>query len=45
MGSADLVHEDVAANVEGTSTLINTITASTIRGVRLPRWSKRTAWG
>ena len=36
MGSADLVHEDLATGLDGTDTLINAITASTIRGVRLP---------
>ncbi|NHN49440.1 DUF362 domain-containing protein [Halostella sp. JP-L12] len=36
MGSADLVHEDVAAELDAPTTLINAITASTIRGVRLP---------
>jgi len=36
MGSADFVHADVAAAVDATPTLINAITASTVRGVRLP---------
>ena len=36
MGSADLVHEDIAAELDAPTTLINAITASTIRGVRLP---------
>jgi len=36
MGSADFVHEDVAAGLDSADTLINAITASTIRGVRLP---------
>lgn len=36
MGSADFVHEDLAADLESSSTVINAITASTIRGVRLP---------
>ena len=36
VGSADVVHEDVLAEIETTTTLINALTASTIRGVRLP---------
>jgi hypothetical protein len=36
MGSADFVHRDVAAELDSADTLINAITASTIRGVRLP---------
>ena len=36
VGSADVIHEDVLAEVETTTTLINALTASTIRGVRLP---------
>ncbi|RDI69876.1 DUF362 domain-containing protein [Halopelagius longus] len=36
MGSADVVHEDIAADLEATTTLINALTASTIRGVKLP---------
>ena len=36
MGSADFVHADVAADLDSSTTLINAITASTTRGVRLP---------
>ncbi|WP_227357171.1 DUF362 domain-containing protein [Haladaptatus salinisoli] len=36
MGSADFVHQDVATELNASDTLINAITASTIRGVRLP---------
>ncbi|MFA9516530.1 DUF362 domain-containing protein [Halopenitus sp. H-Gu1] len=36
MGSADFVHRDVAAELTSGTTLINAITASTVRGVRLP---------
>ena len=36
VGSADFVHEDLAAGLDSSDTLINAITASTIRGVRLP---------
>jgi len=36
MGSADFVHRDLLAGVDGSTTLINAITASTVRGVRLP---------
>mgnify|MGYP000097272098 CR=1 FL=1 len=36
MGSADFVHEDLLAGIDAPTTLINAITASTIRGVRLP---------
>lgn len=36
MGSADLVHEDIVTGLNAPDTLINAITASTIRGVRLP---------
>ncbi|MFC6615787.1 DUF362 domain-containing protein [Halopenitus salinus] len=36
MGSADFVHHDVAAELASETTLINAITASTVRGVRLP---------
>ncbi|MFB6251769.1 MAG: DUF362 domain-containing protein [Halobellus sp.] len=36
MGSADVVHEDVLTGLEPDKTLINAITASTVRGVRLP---------
>jgi hypothetical protein len=36
MGSADFVHRDLAAELDSSTTLINAITASTTRGVRLP---------
>jgi hypothetical protein len=36
MGSADFVHRDLLEGVDGPTTLINAITASTVRGVRLP---------
>jgi len=36
MGAADFVHEDIAEAVDPTKSLINAITASTVRGVRLP---------
>ncbi|MFO7925235.1 DUF362 domain-containing protein [Natronomonas sp.] len=36
MGSADFVHGDLLAEVEMSTTLINALTASTTRGVRLP---------
>ena len=36
MGSADFVHEDIVTEVNAPDTLINAITASTVRGVRLP---------
>ncbi|RDZ51327.1 DUF362 domain-containing protein [Haloferax sp. Atlit-4N] len=36
MGSADVVHENVAAELDAQTTLINALTASTIRGVKLP---------
>lgn len=36
MGSADLLHRDVVTELDSATTLINAITASTIRGVRLP---------
>ena len=36
MGSADFVHRDVAAALDSSTTVINAITASTVRGVRLP---------
>ncbi|UPM44605.1 DUF362 domain-containing protein [Halocatena salina] len=36
VGSADVVHEDVAAELNASTTLINALTASTIRGVKLP---------
>jgi hypothetical protein len=36
MGSADFVHADLLAELSASPTLINAITASTTRGVRLP---------
>ena len=36
VGSADVIHEDVVAELDAATTLINALTASTIRGVRLP---------
>ncbi|MCQ4334591.1 DUF2088 domain-containing protein [Natronomonas sp. F2-12] len=36
MGQADLAHEDVLEGLEWSKSLINAITASTVRGVRLP---------
>jgi hypothetical protein len=36
MGSADFVHADLLKELEASATLINAITASTTRGVRLP---------
>ncbi|KYH26041.1 hypothetical protein HAPAU_11320 [Halalkalicoccus paucihalophilus] len=36
MGAADFVHENVFEGLEPSKTLINAITASTVRGVRLP---------
>jgi hypothetical protein len=36
MGSADFVHADVVDDLNASTTLINAITASTTRGVRLP---------
>jgi hypothetical protein len=36
MGSADFVHADLLDELEASTTLINAITASTTRGVRLP---------
>jgi hypothetical protein len=36
MGSADFVHSDLLAEIEMPTTLINALTASTTRGVRLP---------
>lgn len=36
VGSADVVHKDVAAELAAQTTLINALTASTIRGVKLP---------
>jgi hypothetical protein len=36
VGSADVVHQEVAADLDAPTTLINALTASTIRGVKLP---------
>ncbi|WP_248896792.1 DUF362 domain-containing protein [Haloplanus halobius] len=36
MGQADFVHQDVKANLDWPKAVINAITASTVRGVRLP---------
>ena len=36
VGSADFVHRDVLAGIDASKTLINAMTASTVRGVRLP---------
>lgn len=36
MGQADLVHADLRAELDASKSLINAITASTVRGVRLP---------
>ncbi|WP_135822156.1 DUF362 domain-containing protein [Halostella litorea] len=36
VGSADVIHESIAAELDAPTTLINALTASTIRGVRLP---------
>ncbi|MFC7192222.1 DUF362 domain-containing protein [Halocatena marina] len=36
VGSADIIHEDIVAELNAQTTLINALTASTIRGVRLP---------
>jgi len=36
IGSADLVHADVAEAIDTETALVNAITASTVRGVRLP---------
>ncbi|WP_248517950.1 DUF362 domain-containing protein [Salinarchaeum laminariae] len=36
VGSADVIHEDIVAELDAETTLINALTASTIRGVRLP---------
>ncbi|MFC6733858.1 DUF362 domain-containing protein [Haladaptatus sp. DYSN1] len=36
IGSADFIHGDILAEIETPTTLINAITASTIRGVRIP---------
>lgn len=36
VGSADIIHEDIVAELNAQTSLINALTASTIRGVRLP---------
>ncbi|MES3516461.1 MAG: DUF362 domain-containing protein [Natronomonas sp.] len=36
MGQADVVHEDIMTGLDWSKSLINAITASTVRGVRLP---------
>ncbi|MEF8870579.1 MAG: DUF362 domain-containing protein [Haloarculaceae archaeon] len=36
MGAADVVHRELGTNFDWSKTLINAITASTVRGVRLP---------
>ncbi|CQR52291.1 hypothetical protein BN996_03079 [Haloferax massiliensis] len=36
VGSADVIHEDIVAELDAGTTLINALTASTIRGVKLP---------
>ncbi|MBV0926015.1 DUF362 domain-containing protein [Halomicroarcula limicola] len=36
VGSADVIHEDIVAELDAPTTLINALTASTIRGVKLP---------
>ncbi|WP_101296824.1 DUF362 domain-containing protein [Halegenticoccus soli] len=36
VGSADVIHRDVVGELDAPTTLINAITASTIRGVKLP---------
>ena len=36
IGSADVIHRDIVAELDASATLINALTASTIRGVRLP---------
>ncbi|QOS13729.1 DUF362 domain protein (plasmid) [Haloferax gibbonsii] len=36
VGSADVIHEDIVAELDAQTTLINALTASTIRGVKLP---------
>lgn len=36
MGAADFVHKDIFEGLDPSKTLINAITASTVRGVRLP---------
>ena len=36
VGSADFIHQDLLAELESTDTVVNAITAGTVRGVRLP---------
>ncbi len=36
IGSADVIHKDIVADLDAQTSLINALTASTIRGVRLP---------
>lgn len=36
IGSADIIHKNIVAELDAQTTLINAITASTIRGVKLP---------
>ncbi|WP_415383319.1 DUF362 domain-containing protein [Halosimplex sp. TS25] len=36
VGSADIIHEDIVAELDASTTLINALTASTVRGVKLP---------
>ncbi|GCF15221.1 hypothetical protein Harman_31560 [Haloarcula mannanilytica] len=36
VGSADVIHEDIVAELDAQTSLINALTASTIRGVKLP---------
>jgi hypothetical protein len=36
VGSADVIHENIVTNLDAPTTLINALTASTIRGVKLP---------
>lgn len=36
VGSADVIHADLVADLDATTTFINALTASTIRGVKLP---------
>ena len=36
VGSADYIHQDILRNIEATDTFVNAITASTIRGIRIP---------
>ena len=36
VGSADFVHRDVISGIDASTSLINALTASTVRGVRLP---------